>query len=165
MQHCEYGSIVQNVQCGYNGFTFTTEPSVVWPDSRGGCVPECAGRQTHGCCTLTTSARWPPPPPPLAHRPAPAVSHPSQTSGEGTEGGRRWHQHWAGRWFTGVGQGGHWPVWPGESLLPSGDKSWSVSRVQHRDNTLTECYHIPQVTHDSPPLGGHWEHWEHTLTA
>ena len=103
-------------------------------------------------------------------RPAPpadtqAVSHPSQTSGEGTEGGRRWHQHWAGRWFTGVGQGGHWPVWPGESLLPSGDKSWSVSRVQHRDTTLTECYHIPQVTHDSPPLGGHWEHWEHTLTA
>ena len=91
MQHCEYGSIVQNVQCGYNGFTFTTEPSVVWPDSRGGCVPECTGRQTHGS-TLTTSARWPPPPPPLADRPAPpadtqAVSHPSQTSGEGTEGG------------------------------------------------------------------------------
>ena len=51
-------------------------------------------------------------------------------------------------------------MWPGESLLPSGDKSWSLSRVQHRDNTLTECYHIPQVTHDSPPLGGHWEHWE-----
>ena len=102
--------------------------------------------------TTTTGTPW---------RPAPAVSHPSQTSGEGTEEVAP---------ALGTGQGDGSLVWvraaTGQERVCCGVEIRAgqclVSSVQHRDNTLTECYHIPQVTYDSPPLGGHCVH---TLAA